>query len=354
MITDWAQSGRQDLYDFALVNPFTLQEVGTIDVDAKVCSMTWALDSENLLSGSIAAIDDDNNKNLVRVKHTIKLPNGEEYNHTLGTMFVDYSGHSALYKKVETDMNCYSTLWRFSQDKLHYDFFRQKGYNVVQAIQELVEEDGGKLKVGAHVDTARTFGNDIGFEMETNKLEAIRTLAYWINCEIGVDPDGYVTINGVVPLENQAPVFTFESGINCAYLPGLDLNYETDGAVNRVIAYYTTNDASDYYMAELHYAEPYSYDSIGRHVTYFLKFDEPKTQEELQEEAEYYLHSHKGTNLYFEIEHPYIPQVEIGKLVRYINDTDYPTAINEVCVVLQMDMSLNPGGMCKTKLQVVS
>lgn len=354
MITDWAQSGRQDLYDFVLVNPFTLQEVGTIDIDASNSSMTWALDSENLVSGSFAAIDSDNYKNLVRARHTVKLPNGEEYTHTLGTMFVDYSGYSAKFRKVETSMDCYSTLWRFSQDKLNADFYRAKGYNVVQAITDLVEGDGGKLKVGAHVDNARTFGNDIIFGMETNKLEVIRTIASWINCEIGVDPDGYVTINGIVPLENQAPVFTFESGINCAYLPGLDLNYETDGAANRVIAYYSTNESSGLYQADLHYAEPFSYESIGRHVTHFLKYDEPMTDEQLQEEAENYLHSHKGTDLFFEIEHPYIPNVEIGKLVRYINDTDFPKTIDEVCVVLQMDMDLNPGGMCKTKLQVVS
>lgn len=350
---DWGRSGRRDSYDFYLVNPFTLQENGEIEVDAADSSLTWGYGTENILSGSLTAVNSTSRDNLIRVKHTISFPDGYEYNHTLGTLFVDNSGNSAKFKKVLRSLDCYSTLWRFTQDCLVEDYYKPAGTNVVEALNEFVNWDGGMLLLGTNVNNSSTLASDIWHEIETNRAEVMRDLATRMGCEINVSPEGFIVVDGYIPVMNRPVSYTFEAGSNCNYLPGVEMTDSTEGAVNRVVAYYSTDNATDRAMVDLEYFEPFSYNVIGRRVSKFLKVDSPVSNDELYNLAFNYLHANKGTTQFFEIEHVYIPDVQIGKLVRYINQSDFETPIDSICLVEQMDMTLGPGGMCKTKLRVV-
>lgn len=350
---DWGRSGRKDSYSFYTVDPFTLQENGQIEIDAKKSKLTWGYGTENLLSGSLSAINSTTRRNLIRVKHTIDFPHGEQYTHTLGTLFVDNSGNSAKFRKVVRGLNCYSTLWRFTQDCLVEDYYKPAGSNAIEALNDFISAEGGRMLLGVNTTSNATFSSEVWHEIETNRGEVLRDLASRINCEVSVNPEGFIVVDGYIPVQNRPVSYTFEAGANCNYLPGVEMSDTADDAVNRVIAYYSDKDSTERVMVDLEYFEPFSYKSIGRRVSKFLKVDEPASREELRNLAFNYLHANKGTTQHFEIEHVYIPDVQTGKLVRYINNNDFETPIDNVCLVEQIDMELGPGGMCKTKLRVV-
>lgn len=353
-MVDWGMSGRVDSYSFVGVNPFTLQETGkAFDVIDGSSNLTWGYYTDNVLSGSLKTVDDIGRNQLVRVKHSIQLPDGNSYSHTLGTMFIEDTGESALYGNVEHNVDCYSTLWRFTQDTLCQDFFRPKGYNVVQEIKELVESDGGKLLVGAGVDTSKVHTRDIFFEFNTNRAKVLNTIAGWIDCIVSVNPDGYITLEPYMAPQHKPVGYTFEAGRNCVYLAGLDIEENTDSLANRVVVYYSTQEKSESVWVDLDAGDTFSYENIGRRVSHVIQLDSETPRDKMIEIGKQWLRDNNTTIKYFEIQHAYIPNVEVGSVVRYINETDYRVPINEKCLITQIDMKLDKAGMCKTKLKVV-
>jgi hypothetical protein len=363
---DWASSGRVDTYEFYTVNPFTLQETGTIDIDAENSTLDWGYYTDNKLTGKLVAVNSTGRNQLIRVKHTIQIPDEDPVTETLGTLFVENSGESAKYKKLEVGLNCYSTLWRLTQDVLVNDFYRQTGYNVIDEMRELAEADGGQFYTASDVDTTRTHTRDILFELNTNKATVLNTIAGWIGCEIGVDGDGYIVCSNYVAPQDKPVVYTFEAGKNCVYLPGVEMEENTDGAVNRVLCYYSTQGSedsqtvvhSDHVFVDLDAGNKFSYDNIGRRISTVIQypnvsFGEEPTHEQLKEYATTYLRNNSGSTRYFEIEHAGIPGLQIGDVVQLVNDTDFEEPLNKKGMVTEISMKLGLGAMCTTRIKVI-
>ena len=352
---DYAQSGRNDHYTAFLVDPFTLNETGeTIQLQDGSSSLTWNLYGDNILSGSLSMLNSTNNKKLVRIKHTMTFPDGETETETLGTLFINNTGFNAKYKLITRNLDCYSTYWRFTQDSTMMDFFRPEGYNVVQAIRDIVEVDGGLLRVMPGVDVDRCFGNDIWFERKTVRSTVINTMAGWINAEVTIDPDGYIVLQPYVT-PNQKPIkYTFESGYNCTYISVLDYEENLDGCYNRCVVAWSTSESSNVIFEDLPASDPYSYESIGRKVTNYIDLTEETSEEDMRAMALDFLDRNHTSIEYVEIEAVYNPALKVGNVVRYINDTDYPTVVSLKCMITQIDMTLGNGCMCKIKMKVVS
>ena len=352
-MTDWGKSGRRDTYTFVYVDPFTLAETGEVaQVESGSSQLTWNYEGENILSGSLTFINEPQTNNLIRVKHTIEV-DGITYSETLGTMFVDWSQEQANSGIVTRSVNCYSTYWRFTNDCIIQDFFRPKGYNVVQEIREIVEADGGKLVVRQGVDTNKLHTMDICFEIETNRAEVINTIAGWIGCEVTVDADGYIVLQPYVEPRLKTVKYDFVDNENCTYLPGVDIEDDKSNMVNRVVVYYSTDDATDKVMVDLPDSHPFAYKNIGRRVTYFEKLNDVASHQDLENRANSLLTQMSSNSRYFEIEHAYIPNLTVGDVVTYQNNYDYSEPIAATCQIMQMDMTLDNGGMCKTKLKEV-
>lgn len=354
-VVDYGKSGRKDTYTFVYVNPFTLEETGEYpEVEPGSSKLTWNYEGENILSGSISFLSEPDATKLIRIKHTVDV-DGATKTETLGTLFLDWTNESALNGLVTTDVDVYSTYWRFTQDCIIQDFARPVGYNVVQEIKEIVEADGGKLKVRDGVDTSRTHTIDICFEIETNRAEVINTIAGWIGCEVDVDADGYIVLQPYIEPRLKTPKYNFIDNENCTYIAGFDLEDNKDDMVNRVVAYYSTKEATDRVMVDLPDNHPFSYQSIGRRVSHFIKLQDVVSHEELNNQAVDYLNQHStASTKYIEIEHAQIPGLKVGDVVTYSNSSDYRKPVSYTCQILQMDMTLGNGGMCDSKLKVVS
>ena len=352
-IVDFGKSGRSDSYTFTYVNPFTLEETGAAEVEEGSSKLTFDYEGENILSGSITLLNQPSNNQMIRVKHVVTV-DGVSTFETLGTMFVDWTGEEALNGSVSRSVDCYSALWRFTQDCIVQDFYRPKGYNVVQEIRELVEADGGRLMVMPGVDTSRVHTMDICFPIETNRAEVLRTIAGWIGCEVGVSPDGYVTLFPYVEPRLRTPKYDFIDNQNCTYVPGVTLEDDKSDMVNRVVAYYSTKESTDRVMVDLPSSHPFSYEVIGRRVSHFIKLNDVVSHDELERQANEYLNQHSASTRYFEIEHVGIPGLQVGDVVTYENSHDYSEPVCATCQVMQMDMDLGNGCMCTTKLKQIN
>lgn len=384
---DWGVSRRRDEYTCHLVDPFTLQETGeTIQLEEGNGQVTWGWDTENGYSGSVRTINAVTRNKLVRIKHTVTIPTSEgrkSTTQTLGTFFIDDTPASALYGRVSRDLSLYSTMWRFTQDVLARDFTRAKGKNVVQAIRDIVEVEGGQLIVASGVNTAKNFGNDIWFEVAQNRAETMRKIASWINCIVYADADGYIVLEPYLTPNEKAPVYTFEAGLNCTYVAGIEISDTSANAYNRVVAWWSRSSVpktarkdedgkyvkdengetiydyddpyglSDYIYVDLPYYHAFSYENIGRRKTYVMRVSEACSNAELKSQATTFLWDNCGNTRYYEIKHVSIPGLKVGDIVYYMNPNDYSEPIDAKCMVEEISMTLGLGGMCRTKLKEV-
>lgn len=362
---DWADSRRKNSYEFYTVDPFTLQETGVAEVDPSASSLTWGYYTDNKVSGGLVMNNSTDRSQLIRVKQLIEMPE-QRYYKTLATLFVENSGESSKFKKKDISLSCYSTLWRFTQDMLCYDFFRPVGYNVVQEIRELVEECGGKLNVMPGVDTSRTHTIDIFFEMGTNIGTVLNTIAGWIGCEIHPDESGYITLKPYIAPQDRAVKYTFEAGKNCVYLPGVEMEESSDGVINRVVVWYQVEGTengntvvhSDRAVVDLPIGTAFSYEKIGRRATEILEypyvsFGAEPSNEELVEYGNQYLRNNNGSTTYFDIESVGVPTLTTGDVVRYFNETDFEEPFSALCEITEIDMKLNLGNICRYRLRVI-
>ena len=352
-MTDWGASNRKDRFEFWLCDPFTLDEIERLDVDASKSSISWDMDSDPIYSGTIAAMQPVTRDRLIRVRHTVKVGKVSRTD-TIATMFVQNAPVKALYGSESRSATCYSTLLRLTNDKLDSDFSRPAGYNVVQAIRDLVESVGGRVAVSDPNDdfNSREFGKPIWFELEENRMDVVRTIASWIDCEIGCDGDGVVTLSPAISPEDKHVAYRFMAGRNCVYVPGAESDDMGSEAANKIVAYYTDGTDTDRVVVELGEDSEFSFARCGRYQTDFLEINSKCTHDALERKAKAHLFEKSGERKFYIIEHVSIPGLKVGDVVEYENDSDFAEPVKERCVVAQMDMkSLTPGAKCVTKIR---
>lgn len=357
-MTDWGMSGRIDRYSAYLVDPFTLQELGAVDFIPASSSISFTVDSENVSGASIQLANGADYRMgkkgcMVRIVDDVSLPDGTEYSNVLGTFFVDGAGGDGLYGHLKRSLDCYSALWRHSQDSLINDFYRAANVQTVaDAIRDIVRADGGTFRADATANVTKKFGNPVGFELGTNKLEAAQTMAGWVGCELVPDVDGAVLMRSKRNPLTMDPTFTFEDGSNCVYKAGLGLSSNRNEIINRVIYYMSSAGGTQRVVAELPDSNPWSYANRGWHKTDVVKVSEVPDGG-LQAAADAYLREHSVETNDITIQHVGIPTLGIGDVVRYINTRDYGEPIDVVAQVVEMDIpALEPGCMTSTKLRI--
>lgn len=351
---DWGTSGRVDEYECWLVDPFSLVGLSRVDFDADSSSVTYAIDTDTKQSATVAVLDDLAKDSMVRIKHTVEI-GGEKYGEEMGTFFASSKSMTAKHGRTSRSMDCYSTLLRQQKDYLMSVHSYAPGDNVSQIIKEIVEADGGHVVFGADAPTDRLHTQDVHWEIGTNKLEIITKLAGWIGGEIGVTDHGEVELDASVsPLEKPL-AWTFVSGSNCVYVPGFTSSEDEGDYYNRAIFYYSTDEATGSATAVLDPTHPYSYERIGRNVTYTEELNEVVPQDELTAKASDFLALHSGGSVYYEIEHAGIPGLRPGMVVRYVNDDDYSSRVDSLCLVTEMSVdSLGPMCATRTKMRALT
>ena len=352
-LVDWGRSGRVDEYECWLVDPFTLADRERVGLDAESTSVTYAYYTDTQYSATIAVLDDLAKDSMLRLRHVVTI-GGVRYGEEMGTFFAASKSMESVHGRVRRSMDCYSTLLRHSKDTLIRVHTYKPGDNVSGIMREVVEADGGTLVFGPDAPTDRLHTMDIHWDIGTNKLEMLTTMASWINGEVSVTGHGEVQLDRYTAPSERPVQWTFDAGSNCIYRPGFTSSEDEGDVYNRAHFYYSTDSGSAYAYADLAPTEPYSYERIGRHVTYSEQLNEEATQEELQERATGYLQEHGGGAIYYEIEHAGVPGLKPGMMVRYINDRDYGARIDAVCLVTEMSVdSLAPMCMTKTKMRRV-
>lgn len=362
-MTDWAMSGRKDVYRFYAVDPFTLQEQEELLAEPSACSITWAYYTDNRVEADIVLVNDDYIKGgrdrLVRVKHLVTLPDGTQEQETLGTFFVDKAQRVSKDGVVRQRLTCYSTMWRLSQDFLADDFSYRNGQKCEANIRRLIEYPGGTLVLGMGVNVNREHTQDGCFLCGERRLDVLNEYAGWCGWSLGVDDDGRQVLAQYIAPKDRGISYEFEDGRNCVYLPEFDESYTGD-VCNRVVVRWsrekapTTPDGfglSGKYVADLPTASEYSFERCGRYMTKVIDLTEPKSAADMAKMAKDYLAEHDAAIRYMTIEHVGIPHLRAGQVVRFTQNAD----TTNICEITQMEVSkLGPLTVTETKLKVIA
>lgn len=367
-MTDWAASGREDTYRCTLVDPFTLQDLREVEIDADACDFSRGYYTDNKTQATVvlAAGADYRTSDvdrMVRVRQRTRIGDYDE-ERVLFTCFVKDAEFSEDEGEVARTLACYGPLLRYTEDCLVDDFQRCAGDNVVQSIRDLVEERGGMLSVSPDVDQSQVHTiTYTPFEMGTAVSEAMNTIAGWIDCEIGDTPWGEVRLGPYQLPRDKGSRYTFEDGGNCVCLPGLTRTDNRGDRCNRAVMYYSrdskqsdpSQDGYDPYPlfaradAQLAETSPFSWARCGRWRSYVEKVSEACSQESLQAKADRYVEENSQGIEYIEVSAANVPAVDVGCCVDFIRD-----GARERCLVTQMEASgLAPGLPTKYKMKVV-
>lgn len=350
---DWGRSGRVDSYECRLVDPFTLADKGPVAIDPRGSSVTWALYTETKASATIAVLDDLAKDSMLRLRHVVEV-GGERYAETMGTFFAASKSMKALHGRASRSMDCYSTLLRHSKDYLQQVHTYAPGDNVSAIIREIVEADGGVFTLGPGAPTDSVHTMDMHWEAGVNKLEMVEKLAGWIGGELSATDAGEVQLSAYVAPSARPVSWTFEAGRNCIYRPGFVSSEDEGEAYNKAVFWTSTDEESASAAAVLAPTHPFSYERIGRHVTYVERVGEAMPREELQAKAAGWLEEHCGGAVYYEIEHAGVPGLRPGMAVRYVNRGDYAAPVDSLCLVTEMACDeLAPMCMTRTKMRSI-
>ena len=361
MAVDWGASGRRDTYRFYAVDPFSLDEVGELECIPDDCSVTYGYYTDNKAQARVKMLESSYNalgrSNLVRIKHCVEIPGGYSEEEVLGTFFIDTAEKEISTGFAVRNCNCYSTMWRFSQDELAADFVIQAGQTRYTRFKALVTAEGATLIPGA-IDTTATHTTDALFPIGTNRLDAANEYAGWCGWQLGVDDYGRQTLEDYVAPAARAASYVFEDGVNCTYLPKIRETFTGD-VCNRVVAVWSTEKAdpvlgnSGRAVADLPSASPFSFERCGRRITRVLQLREPTDPTAVQKVADDYLAEHDAAIRYIEIEHVGIPHLRPGMTVYYTNERTGD--VNLLCEITQMNVrALGALMLTTSKLKVVA
>lgn len=362
---DYGQSNRRDSYRFMLVDPFSLLELEEVNIDPLESSLTSSYYSDNKVQGTLSIVNDSYNRNgqdkMIRIYHKVTIGSYSEEN-ALATLFIDSSEATYDRKLMTCSLNGYSSLWRYSDNPLMEEFFRRRGQNVVEEIRYLVEQDGGHLIVEHGVNISQAHTKDIMFDMGEDELKTINTIAGWIDAMIDVDPYGYIRLRPYYAPSEKGVSYTFKSGENCTYIPGVSISNNKSELYNRVKAYYSretkddtdTMPFSDAVMIDLPASSPYSFERCGRRRGYLLDVTEPCTHYQLERKANNFLEENSIADEYITIEHVGLPFLQKGDVVRYINDVDFEDTFDINGLITEMAInSFNPGCITQSTIKIV-
>lgn len=361
---DWGATGRRDVYSFALVDPFSLAETGTIDPEAGGSSLTWSYDSDNQLQGSLdlagADYKQDGYFRMVRVYDSVTV-GGWSQKVALGTLFVNNVSTDSANRLSSRRLSCYGQMWRYTQDYLDRDFVARSGDNVCDQIRSLIEEVGGIVRFEG-LDVGRTHTRDVFFPLGCNRAETIYTYVGWIGAEIVTEPDGSLLVRPYESFDARAPVYTFEAGRNCIYLGGIEWETNRDEPRNRVVAYFSRESKqdddpyplSDSVTIDLPSSYDLSYERCGRRTTHVLQVTDPCSHDDLRAQGQRYMDQSSGAHLDILIEHAGVPFLRVGDCVDFENEAEMGQPFRQRCVVMEMSIQgLGPGCMTRSKLRTL-
>lgn len=367
---DWGSSGRVDWYTARTVDPFTLTEIDEIYLKEDSSSVTYSYGSENHVQATIDLAEGDylaqsgamlqgTQQRMVRLYHHVSIGSFSS-SYCMGTFFVANLTNNSLYGRESRKLSCYGPMYRFTQDYMAEDFIRSAGTNCIENMRYIIENHGGTLTLSSEVDAGRTHTVDVNIPVGFNLGEALNIYAGWIGCEIVSGDDGTLQLRKYVPPKERSPVYTFEEGANCAYLPGIEFEVNRDEPINRVVAYFSRErkqdddpyPLSDSCHVELNPAASFSYENCGRFRTMVMQVSEPCSHEELVAQAQRALDESSASILYLHIQHAGIPWLRAGDCVRYVNNTDQGKQNVTTAIIEEMSIqSLGPLCMTRTKLR---
>ncbi len=367
---DWGDSGRVDWYTARTVDPFTLTEIDEIYLKEGSSSVTYSYSSENHVQATIDLAEGDylgqsgamlqgTQQRMVRLYHHVSIGSFSN-SYCMGTFFVANLTNNSLYGRESRKLTCYGPMYRFTQDYMAEDFIRSAGTNCVENIRYIVENHGGTLTLTSEVDASRTHTVDVNIPVGFNLGETLNIYAGWIGCEVVSGDDGTIQLRKYVPPKERSPVYTFEEGANCVYLPGIEFEVNRDEPINRVIAYFSRESKqdddpyplSDSCHVELNPAASFSYENCGRFRTMVMQVSEPCSHDELVAQAQRALDESSASILYLNIQHAGVPWLRAGDCVRYVNNVDQGHPNITTAIIEEMAIqSLGPLCMTRTKLR---
>ena len=375
-MVDWGAPGRVDWFTARTVDPFTLTEIDDVYIEESASSVTYSYTSENHSEATIKLAEGDylgksetvlqgTQQRMMRLYHHVSVGSFSN-SYCMGTFFVANVTNNSLYGRQQRNLSCYGPMYRFTQDYMAEDFVRSAGTNCVDNMRFIIEKHGGKLVLESDVDATRTHTRDVQIPVGFNLGEALNIYAGWIGCELVSGDDGTIVLRRYVPPRDRSPVYEFDEGSNCVYLPGIEFEVNRDDPINRVIAYFSREKKqddpskdnydpyplSDSCHVELNDANTFSYRNCGRYRTQVIQVSEPCSHEDLVAQAQRALDESSASILYLNIEHASIPWLRAGDCVRYVNNIDQGHPNVTTAIIEEMSLQgLGPMQTCKTKLR---
>lgn len=354
-MTDWGASGRRDTYWAELVDPFTLDATGTIDIEDGKCSITYGYYTDHVYSASVPAVEGYVAGSMIRLWHRVQV---DDYDgsYPMATLFVDDRPSKSIFGRQDTSLSCYSPLYRFSKDCFTGDYKVAKNTVISTAIKKLVEQRWGIIDIDDNVSTKAT-GKDNSFECGSVMLNALNDMCGWCGAELLPDGWGHLRLQPYHEPKDKQPVFRFDA-TNSMYVSGYSRDDGFGDSYNRAMVFYSVSNGSPTTrrsVKDLPDTHPFSREHLGMFRTIVTKLtDRVYTQAELDKMASQLLANNAAGEDYIEIEHVGIPGINVGDVVEYENLVDGAQPIDVRCIITEMNVSLNPGCMTKTKMRVIA
>ena len=379
--SDWAKSGIRDTYRWVMCDNRTMAEIAEL-TGVKSASISASYEGDLKFSGSLEVSGSNFvTWRLLRCYHTAALESeGKQKTTLLGTFFAGNDDLTYLHGRYTGTIELRSMLLRFTMARNPTPWTFAKGKSALSSWWQLLQSEGAKPYGRASVKDAEWKKTEV-IDFGETRLAALNRVADFLGGQVGVDPDGFVTLNPYVAPSKKPVAYSVPHGASSLVFEGVGMTVDRTDCVNRfsvlyekeveeqvadgVYAKQTTDSAGVvhpkgstkyktvkkkvpvYGCAELADSSAYSFKSRGRHVdaSETLQNMTPETKERADEVAKSRLDRFSRGSVQYTFDSYFMPYT-IGQVIRFTyRDNETAAGIDVDGIVTNIEYTLGPTGL---------
>ena len=348
---DWFKSGITDTYRLVMCDNRTLKEIADLSgfVDGR---LSCAYEGDLKYSGTVNV----SNSNfvtgrLLRLYHTATLESeGKSITRCLGTFFTGNDEQQYIHGRYSGTIELYSMLKRFTDSKLTRPFTFGKDKSALGSYWALLQLEGAK-NYGKRTVKDKKWKNAETVDFGESLLNALNRVAEFLDGQIGVDAQGYITLSPYVAPKDKPVSYTVKSGTESVVFEGVDVTVDRTDVVNRFSVKYEKssgkNKVTIYGTYSLGKDNTYSFEKRGRHVdeTETLQNMSPETKQQAEKVAKNRLSKLAGGTVTY-VFNSYALPIDIGQVIRFMyKDSESHAGIDVKGMVTNVEYTLGLTGM---------
>lgn len=378
---DWAKSGIRDTYRWVMCDNRTMEEIEDL-TGFRSASISASYEGDLKYSGSLEVSGSNYvTGRLLRCYHTATLESeGKSKTTLLGTFFAGNDQLTYLHGRYTGSIELRSMLLRFTMARNPTPWTFAKGKSALSSWWQLLQSEGAKAYGRASVKDAEWKKTEV-IDFGETRLAALNRVADFLGGQVGVDPDGFITLSPYVAPSKKPVSYSVPSGSSSLVFEGVGMTVDRTDCVNRFSVLYEkeeerkvadgvyakkTTDSDGqvhekgspkykvtkvkvpiYGCAELPDSSAYSFKSRGRHVDESATIQNmtPETKSRADEIAKSRLERFSRGATEYVYESYYMPY-RIGQVVRFTyRDNETARGIDVDGIVTGIEYALGLSGL---------